>query len=58
MWHNLSSFIEKNQETPLKFYNLMALSVLLHGCETWIPVKIRLSWTQALDMRFLQSVKG
>jgi hypothetical protein len=46
------------KETNLKFYNIMAVPVLLYGSETWTPRKRNWNRIQAAEMKYLITVKG
>lgn len=46
------------KETLLKFYDIMALPVLLYGCETWVQKQEDCRRLESAEMRFLRGVKG
>jgi hypothetical protein len=49
--------IETKKETNLKFYKVMAVSVLLYGSETWILKKRGWNRIQAAEFKYLRIVK-
>ena len=46
------------RETKLKFYKVMAVPVLLYGCEFWTLTRKEERTIEAAEMRFLRSVAG
>lgn len=42
----------------MKIYRMMAISVLLYGCITWVMTNYDKSLIQACEMRLLRSVMG
>jgi hypothetical protein len=45
-------------ETDLTFYEVMAIPVLLYGCETWTLRKTDWNRIQAAEMKYLRTLKG
>jgi hypothetical protein len=59
MWGNFKNVKNKTRkETNLKFYKVMAIPVLLHGCEIWTLKKTDCNRIQAAEMKYLRTVKG
>jgi hypothetical protein len=46
------------KETNLKFYKIMAVTVLLYGSETWTMRKKDWNRIQAAEIKYLRTVKG
>jgi hypothetical protein len=46
------------KETNLKFYNIIAVPVILYGSETWTLRKRDWNRIQAAEMKYLRTVKG
>jgi hypothetical protein len=46
------------KETNLKFYKVVAIPVLLCGCETWMLKKRDWNRIPAAEMKYLRTVKG
>lgn len=46
------------KETRIKFYNTMAIPVLLYGSESWVPKKSTYTQLQSAEMKFLRRTKG
>jgi hypothetical protein len=59
MWGNFKN-VKKNtrKETNLKFYTVMAIPVLLYGCEIWTLKKRDWNRIQAAEMKYFRPVKG
>jgi hypothetical protein len=59
MWSNCRNAKKKTRkETNLKFYKIMAVPALLCGSETWTPRKRDWNIIQAVEMKYLRTVKG
>jgi len=62
-FQRISSTIRKNlkktrTDTQIKFYKVVARSLLLYGSETWVTTKRDMTGLEAAEMRFLRSVTG
>jgi len=42
----------------MKFYKVIARTILLYGSETWVATTRDMTRLEAAEMRFLRSVKG
>jgi hypothetical protein len=49
---------EKQDNNALKFYKIMAIPVLLYGCEIWTLKKRDWNRIQAAEIKFFRTVKG
>jgi hypothetical protein len=59
MWSNCKNTKEKTRkETNLKFYKIIAVTVLLYGSETWTLRKRDWNRIQAAEIKYLRTVKG
>lgn len=57
---NFRQFVEQFRElvyAKINFYRVMAISTLLHGCETWITTKNQINRIRTAE-RFLRQLKG
>jgi hypothetical protein len=49
---------KSKKETNLKFYKVMAIPVLLYGCETWTLKKRDWNIIQGAEMKYLRTAKS
>jgi hypothetical protein len=54
---DITTILKTRKERNLKFYKIMAVSVLLYGSETWAPRKRDWNRIQAAEMKYLRTVK-
>jgi hypothetical protein len=48
----------RNTDTQMKFYKVVARPTLLYGSETWVSTERDMTRLEAAEMRFIRRVKG